>query len=270
MMAYTGATRFPATGWFHCQNTHWVLDYINHGQQRQRIGSRREFVRFNGIAALYTPGCAYHEWQENGGSLDESYIIFSVRGATERSLRELLTYEKYCHLQDPDFVLGDLLRRVAEVLFSRAGNFELLAHALFCQIVAVVLGSTTSGAGVRRVTRDYGIGAKGGDFRMAVEQFIRERITQPLRVADLARHFNLSPSTFAHVYPDRMGESPHHTVVRLKMEAAKRLLVEERRTVKETAFHLGFSSEFHFSHAFKHLEGLAPNHYRLALRQRKN
>ena len=269
LTAYTGVTRFASTGWFHCQNPRWVVDYINHGQQRQRIGSGREFMRLNGVAALYAPGCDYHEWQEAEASLDESYIIFTARGATDRSLRELLNGQGYCHVQDPNDMLGALLRRLGEALFSRAGNFEILAHALFCEVLAGVLSAERISTDLHRVTRGA-IATPARDFRTRTEQFIRNRITEPLRVADLARHFNMSPSAFAHVYPDRMGEAPHRTVLRLKMETAKRLLVDEHRSVKEIAEHLGFSSEFHFSHAFKRLEGLAPSHYRLAMTQRKN
>jgi AraC-like DNA-binding protein len=267
--AYTGVTRFASTGWFHCRNARWVLDYINHGQQRQRVGSGREFVRLNGVAALYSPRCAYHEWQEAGTSLDESYIIFTARGTTECSLRELLTRQGCCHLQDPNHVLGELLRLLGEALFSRAGSFQIVAHALFCQILAGVLSSERLSPDLRRVTRGATTN-QANDFRTRAEQFIRERITEPLRVADLARQFNMSSSAFAHFYAGHLGEAPHRTVLRLKMETAKRLLMDEGRSVKEIAEHLGFSSEFHFSHAFKHLEGLAPSHYRAAMTQRKN
>ncbi len=267
--AYTGVTRFASTGWFHCRNSRWVVDYLNHGQQRQRIGGGAEFVRLSGVAALYRPGCAYHEWQEAADGLDESYIIFAAAGSTERSLRELLTRQGCCHLQDPNRALGELLRRLGEVLFSRAGNFQLLAHSLFCQILAAVLSSERLSAGLRRVQREA-VSEPADDFRSQAETFIRERITQRLHVSDLARHFNMSPSAFAHVYPGRVGEPPHRTVLRLKMETAKRLLVDEGRSVKEIAERLGFSSEFHFSHVFKNMEGLAPSHYRTAMTQRKN
>jgi AraC-like DNA-binding protein len=260
--AYTGVTRFSSTGWFHGRNAKWVVDYINHGQQRQRIGSGREFIRLNGVAALYSPGCAYHEWREARASLDESYIIFTAEGETERSLRGVLARQGYCHVRDPSHVLGELLRRLGELLFSRASSFQILAHALFCQILAVLLSAERLSSDLRQVSREA-IAAPAGDFRTRAEQFIRDRITDPVRVADLARHFNMSPSALAHFYSDRVGETPHRTVLRLKMEQAKRLLVDERRAVKEIAAHLGFSSEFHFSSVFKRLEGLAPRHYLL-------
>jgi AraC-like DNA-binding protein len=132
-----------------------------------------------------------------------------------------------------------------------------------------VVSSERLAADLRRIQKEATT-ARADDFRSRAERFIRERITEPLRVTELARHFNMSPSAFAHVYPNRVGEPPHRTVLRLKMETAKRLLVDEGRSVKEIAEHLGFASEFHFSHVFKNMEGLAPSHYRTAMTQRKN
>ena len=86
-----------------------------------------------------------------------------------------------------------------------------------------------------------------------------------MRVADLARHAKMSVSAFAHAYPRRAGESPYRTVQRLKLEAAKRLLLQDGLSVKECAERLGFSSEFHFSRLFKRLEGMSPMRYRQAL-----
>lgn len=262
--AYTGVTRFDFTGWLHLRQRAWVLDYLNHNQQRQRIGGGAEFLRLSGIAALYSPGRDFHEWREAGGSLNESFITFTAQEGIGRGLHGLLGREGWCHIQDPQGVLGDLLRKLGETLFLRTANFQLLAHGLFCEVLAGVLSSERLTPRPRRTGRE-GSAAKSGDLRTRIEQFIRARIAEPLRVADLARHLNMSASTFAHVYPGHAGEAPHQTVLRLKMEAAKRLLLEERLSVKETADRLGFSSEFQFSHAFKRMEGLAPRHYLAAM-----
>lgn len=38
-LAYSGVTHFTGTGWGHSQADDWVIDYINHCQQPQRIGT---------------------------------------------------------------------------------------------------------------------------------------------------------------------------------------------------------------------------------------
>ncbi len=269
--AYTGVTRFDSTGWSHPHQDMetWVLDYLNHGQQRQRIGSGSEFLRLSGIAALYAPERDYHEWREDGERLDESFIIFAARGEVARGLRGLVGRQGWCHVQDPQRALGDLLQRLGETLFSRTANFRLLAHGLFCEMLANLMSSEQIEPRLRRAWKE-GRGAGRGDLQTRTEQLIRARIAESLRVADLARHLNMSASTFAHVYSGQAGEAPHQTVLRLKMEAAKRLLLDERLSVKETADRLGFSSECYFSRAFKRLEGLAPRHYLAAMAKRNS
>jgi AraC-like DNA-binding protein len=78
----------------------------------------------------------------------------------------------------------------------------------------------------------------------------------------------MSTSAFAHAYPRLAGESPYCTVRRLKLEAAKRFLLQDGLSVKECAERLGFSSEFHFSRLFKRLEGLSPTRYRHVLTEK--
>lgn len=102
----------------------------------------------------------------------------------------------------------------------------------------------------------------------AVERFVRDRITEPLRVEDLASHLKMSLPTFARTYPLLARETPGATIRRLKIEAAKRLLLANELSVKECAQQLGFSSEFHFSRLFKRLEGLPPNGYVKSLLRR--
>jgi hypothetical protein len=56
--------------------------------------------------------------------------------------------------------------------------------------------------------------------------------------------------------------SERHRIRRLsalKMQAAKRLLLQESLSVKETAARLGYSSEFQFSRCFTRMEGRSPS-----------
>jgi len=103
--------------------------------------------------------------------------------------------------------------------------------------------------------------AQAGSMEARIEAFIRARINQPLTVADLAKHLNQSVSAFGHAYAKQTGETPYRAITRLKMEAAKRLLIDQGSSVKQTAQHLGFSSEYQFSRAFKRNEGVAPKLY---------
>lgn len=267
LLAYTGVTRFVVTRWKHCRHRWWVLDYINQGQQQQRVGRGKAFTRFGGVAALYAPGRDYCERQIAGGSVEESYIMFDARGAAGAWLRQLTGVKGWCHFRDPDRVIGAALRRAAELVFYRQPAFHLLAHSVLMELLGLLVTASPLAAKLRAVRTESGAGRRD-DLIGAVERFIGDHIAEPVRVADLAAHAKMSASVFARAYSRLADESPYRTVQRLKLEAAKRFLLQDGLSVKECAARLGFSSEFHFSRLFKRLEGLSPTRYRHALTEK--
>ncbi len=263
-LAYSGVTRFPSTIWGRVRARDWVLDYINHGRQPQRVGSGKRFMRLSGVAALYAPGTVYHERRTAGGSLDESYVTFGLRGELATAFHALVGRAGYCHFRDPDQLLGQRLRKVAELLFHGRPGGHVLAHGAFLELLGLVLTAQPVSQHLREV-RDAG---HSSDAVSRVEAYIRRNIDKSIRVADLAHCVGRSPSAFAHAYPRLTGEPPYRTVLRLKVQAAKQLLLQDGLNVKETAARLGFPSEFQFSRTFKLVEGVAPKSYVQAVTQK--
>ncbi len=257
--AHTGTRRFHVARWNHCCSPHWVLDELSQGQQNQRIGKGKAFARLSGLAALYAPGCDYHEWQPAGASFHESFMIFSAWGDLEAALRQVVGRRGWCHIRDPERLIGDRLQHLGDLVFRRRPGFERLAHAAMLELVGMLVVAPRVGATLREVRGE----TRGGKRYLVqtVEHYVQNHVTEPVRVADLAAHVKMSLPTFARTYPHVAGEPPYRTVRRLKVEAAKRLLLGEGLSVKECALRLGFSSEFHFSRLFKQIEGLPPRDY---------
>lgn len=254
--ANAGTTSFPATRWWQSCWRWWVLD-ITHDDQPQRINGGAQFIRKKGIVALYRPKLRFEEWQEEGGSAYESWILFTATGSMERALNVLAGNQGYCHFLDPENVVPHRLGQISGELFSRNTGFQWRAQAAFLELIAIVTSAKPCGLHLRVIKVAHNRPRKP-DLQSVVENLIRTCIAEPLNVADLARHAGLGLSTFAHTYRKLSGETPYQTIVRLKMEAAKRLLVHEGFSVKETADRLGYTSEFQFSRCFKRMEGRAP------------
>jgi AraC-like DNA-binding protein len=134
-------------------------------------------------------------------------------------------------------------------------------------LLGLVVTASSLAANLRDVRNQSGLDRRD-DLVGVTERFIGNHITEPVRVVDLAKHAKMSVSAFAHKYPRIAGEPPYCTVRRLKLEAAKRFLLQDGLSVKECAERLGFSSEFHFSRLFKRVEGISPLHYRHALMEK--
>lgn len=92
--------------------------------------------------------------------------------------------------------------------------------------------------------------------------FILQHYTEPITVPDAARNAVMSPSRFAHLFREQVGMAPMCFLEHRRMEKARQLLLSTRMNVKEIAFQVGFTNEFHFSTRFRKLTGQSPRIYR--------
>lgn len=95
-----------------------------------------------------------------------------------------------------------------------------------------------------------------------VTGYIEDNLAEDLRLCALAQVAGLSETRFAHNFKGATGVSPYRYVMSLKIERAKRLLIETQMTVTEIAYALGFSSPSGFSSVFGQWAGTPPSDYR--------
>ena len=79
---------------------------------------------------------------------------------------------------------------------------------------------------------------------------------------DVARHFNISYSTFRHIFKRYTGLAPADYFINLKIHRAKELLRSSNIPIKEIAYELHFESPEYFATLFKRRVGMSPSHFR--------
>jgi AraC family transcriptional regulator len=95
-----------------------------------------------------------------------------------------------------------------------------------------------------------------------VEDYVRANLRNKVTVADLARVAGCSPSHFNALFKAATGVSPYRRVTALRLEEASALLVRQPDAHLATlALSCGFSSQSHFSQAFKSAYGTTPAKY---------
>lgn len=99
-----------------------------------------------------------------------------------------------------------------------------------------------------------------------VLDFIDTHLAEPLEAETLANLASLSSSRFRAVFGRWMGMSPHRYVTHRRIARARELLAQEEHTLKQIARLTGFSDEFHFSKAFRQVDGLPPSVFRTQAR----
>jgi AraC-like DNA-binding protein len=100
----------------------------------------------------------------------------------------------------------------------------------------------------------------------AAIRYMRQAITTPLTVADIADAVCMSESGFAHLFKGATGVSPLRFLRQLRLEQARSLLLTGS-TVGQAASQVGYSSVSHFIEEFKRHHGQTPRSYTQQLTQ---
>ena len=100
------------------------------------------------------------------------------------------------------------------------------------------------------------------NWREIIED-IDESYTEKVDFSAMAKKHGLSYDRFRHLFKERFGASPYSYITDLRMEMAKRLLLNAPAfNITYIAYECGFESSSAFSSLFKKRFGLTPNEYR--------
>ncbi|WP_307629852.1 helix-turn-helix domain-containing protein [Streptomyces turgidiscabies] len=86
-------------------------------------------------------------------------------------------------------------------------------------------------------------------------------------VRSLAEGVALSPSRFAHLFTEQLGQSPMRALREARLRHAARLLEATDLPVERVAVASGFASPFHFNRVFRERHGTPPGAYRALCRR---
>ncbi len=103
----------------------------------------------------------------------------------------------------------------------------------------------------------------------AVRRFVERHLEKPLKVDDLARHFRVSRSKIYRLFEHHDGVASY--VWERRLLRSRRLLMTpalQHLSIGTVAFEVGFSSNAHFSRAFRTRFGLTPSQLRSAAQER--
>jgi transcriptional regulator GlxA family with amidase domain len=104
---------------------------------------------------------------------------------------------------------------------------------------------------------------QASDDRFAdLHAWIRNNLAEDLSLCRLAAQAGLSERTFSRRYRSETGMTPGNGVERLRVEAARQLLLDTRLPMKRVAARCGFGTEETMRRAFLRVQGVGPKEYR--------
>jgi AraC-like DNA-binding protein len=142
-----------------------------------------------------------------------------------------------------------LIDSIRDELDHRAPGYELLATALFLQLVGFLS---------RRYTQSLSP-QKAGALRLGeVISFLEEHYDQPIRLKQLADMAHVSPRHLLRTFREATGLTPIEYLLHRRIRKAMELLRTGDRNVTEVAFAVGFSDGNYFSRLFRKITGRCP------------
>lgn len=105
-------------------------------------------------------------------------------------------------------------------------------------------------------------GTEPTELAIAVSNYIRQHLSESIRVEDIAKALFLSRPYLSAKFKKETGETLTDFIWKEKTEEAKRLLRHSDKSFSSIGAYLGFSSPGHFSQVFKKYTGKTPSEYR--------
>ncbi len=93
-------------------------------------------------------------------------------------------------------------------------------------------------------------------------QYINEHLTQPISLEEVAAVVELNPSYLSALFKRETGQNFSEYIIMLRINRAKRLLVESNCPVSDIAYQVGYADVKYFSRIFAKYAGITPSSYR--------
>ncbi len=185
-----------------------------------------------------------HDWAHITGNLDEIALKYGFSLNT--------VYQ----LSDDSFVTDLMQAAELEVLHNRPHTEDICTMKMTELVIKIMRGSENEQTEI--------IAPEMHSAMLEARAKIHMDYSRDWKVGEMARLVHLSPSRFYSLYKTVFGITPKADLQIIRLEHAKILLAENRYSVKEIAETVGYTNEYYFIRAFKHLTGKTPGKFRKA------
>lgn len=135
-------------------------------------------------------------------------------------------------------------------------------HALALEVASVFIYDGTHRAHTPQPVVSLGFLQQQSPSISAAIELMQTHIDEPIAITKIASKLKLSRRTLEKQFSDQLNESPQRYYKRMRMQIAKRLVLDSHNSMREIALRTGFSSLAVFSREFKITFGQSPSQYR--------
>lgn len=92
-------------------------------------------------------------------------------------------------------------------------------------------------------------------------RYMEENYMESISLEDIAKYTGVSPQHFSKTFKEEIGMNYIDWLSKLRIENAKKMMQEEKCTVREICYMVGYNDPNYFSRIFKKMEGVSPTEY---------
>lgn len=168
----------------------------------------------------------------------------------------------FSHAQTNDPKLQAVLTALHNEMLEGAAGWREVIHSLVQQLVVQLLRSHVNLKRSEELELSR-VGIVDRRLRRALE-FMHDNCARDLSLAEIAEAAYVSEFHFARLFKKITGTTPHAYLAALRIERARKLLVETDLAITEVGARVGYNSQSHFTKIFRAATGITPRAFREA------
>lgn len=239
------------TGQYEClfkDNTYTIVsdrDVYLSTLNKKRVNSKHHNNRYKGVGVYVNVDVA-------------SKILSDVFGNKRLNLIHL--YE-YLHAANHTIVMKkpESIEAIFQALIS--ADTEYLREYYYVKIMELlVLACELSNHDEDNISRYYT--SINVDKAQSVRDYIHIHYAKRITIDQLVNHFCIPSATLRNLFKTRYNDTIYNYIKKVRMQNAKKMLVETDKKVVDIAHDIGYKNPSKFSTAFKDVTGTTPLKYR--------
>ncbi len=158
-----------------------------------------------------------------------------------------------------EFVSVPLLKIVEDIVSSKVPillqdfYYKLKSQELICQLLISLIS--------REEKKVISLNTADITMLYQVKERLLDNLEEAPSIAELAKFSGVSETKLKTIFKQAFGKTIFQYFQNFRMQEAARLLSEERLSVSEVGYQLGFSNLGHFSKVFEEVIGVKPKRY---------
>ncbi|MGD1918394.1 MAG: helix-turn-helix transcriptional regulator [Pleurocapsa sp.] len=229
-----------------------------HRIENWRDGEHRDFI-YHKNEIIVTPAGVESGWKWH---VKTKCIIITLDPAKceKFALTELGILLSSDQLKDlPQFLDEDITQ--SGIQLKESLQCDLGSQVIFESYARIFLTKLILKYGLQKDEYDFSKSFTARHYKQVLD-YIAVNYGKNILLEDMAAQANLSPSHFARLFKQTIGQSPYQFLMSYRIEQAKKMLGSPNKLLVDIALKCGFSDQAHFSRVFKKIEGLTPKQYR--------